>query len=602
MALPDNLTDLFRPKDNQPDLSKIAGIQQLGYKVTWDAVDDGTVPPELQSQFQELLEAVRTRPDRRLVEQLQQLVRQYPDVPTLKNYLMLAYVQTGQKSRANELLEQTIQQHPRYLLGLANKAHQLLTKEDTAGVESLFGGPLTDISLFYPERTEFHVSEVANFTHVAFGYYLAKNDPDAAENRLRLLRDLGYHNKDQLRNLKEQLDIARMRYNMERMQAGFEDAVTIEGYFRAEDQQTTEPPAFEHSEIQWLYEYGLIETDKPLPADKRDALLALPRPSLTRDSSKALLDTVYRYEHFMEQDWDDSRHNFAGHALLLATELRANECLDAVLETLRQDGEFREFWWGDWLTDFYEPYFRRMLPDHADALKAFMLEPDVNTYSKTVVSEAVMQEVLVNPAFKPAAQAWYTDVLTHLINHADDEHLFDPDLIAFVIGDITGLQLTDLLPLIRVAYGRSLVTENIHGDLNDTERDMVTPMFPPDRRPLRPIAEQYEYLHDPVAYRKAHPEPAREKLRDDFMDELEAKQDEWTFLYEGDEEEPSPNGILFPSQQKPSFFTPSQPVVKQPTPNRNDKVSVRYTNGTIVRDVKYKKVESDVQSGKCELL
>lgn len=599
MALPDNLADLFGPKNSQTDGPIRTGLQNLGYQITWDPLDDGTAPPELQSQLAGLYEASRHRPDRALAERLRQLVQRYPDVPILKNYLMTTYTLTGQKSRADEVLNQTLKQHPRYLLGLVNKANQLLMKDDTAGVENLFGGRPTDIAQFYPERSVFQASEVGHFTFAAFNYYITKGDPDAAETRLRLLRDLGYHSKDQLRTMKNQLDMARMRYNLTKMQEGLADAVTVEGYFRADDQQTTEPPVFQHPEIQWLYAFGF-----ELPADKRDALLALPRPSLTADLLAVLLDTIYRYEYFMEQDWDEKRHNFASHALLLATELRADECLNAVLETLRQDDEFREFWWGDYLSDFYEPYFRQLLPTHADTLKAFMQELDVNTYSKAAVSEAYMQEALANPSLKPTAQAWFADVLSYLIEHADDEHVFDTDLIAFVIGDMTDLQLTDLLPLIRDAYGRDLVTENIHGDLSDAEREMVKPIYPPDQRTLRPLAGQYEYLRDPAAYRKAHPDPVREKLSDDFMSSLEAKEDEWAFLYEGDEDDDNetPNGALFPSPRTPFLSGPTQPIIKQPTPGRNDKVSVRYPDGTTVRDVKYKKVEADVEAGACELL
>ncbi|WP_020607673.1 hypothetical protein [Spirosoma spitsbergense] len=604
MALPDKPADLFGPKNNLPTAPESRSLLNLGYSITWEPLHDDATPPEIVAQLAHLYEASRFNPNRALAERLRQLVRQYPDVPALKNYLMTTYVQTGQQSRANEVLEQTIAQHPRYLLGLVNKANQLLTKDDTGGVEKLFGGPPTDIAWFYPERSEFHASEVAHFTFMSFNYYLAKDDPDAALMRLRLMRDLSYHTKDQLRSMKDRLDMTRMRYNMARMQEGYEKAITVDGYFRATDQQTTEPPVFEHPEMQWLYEYGLMETAKPLPADKRDALLALPRPSLTRDLSKALLDIVYRYEFFGEQDWDEEHHNFASHALLLATELRADECLDAVLETLRQDDEFREFWWGDYLNEFYEPYFRQLLPGHADVLKAFMCEPDVNTSSKEIITGAYSQEALANPTLKPAAQTWYTDILTYLLDHSDNEHLLDTDLIAWMIGDIVDLQLTDLLPLIRRAYEHNLVTESIQGDLASVEKEIVQRRYPTNQMDLRPLAEQYEYLQNPTAYRNAHLNPEREKFQEEYMSELEAQEDEWAFLYEDeeDDEDELPNGAVFPSQQRKYLSSPAQPIIKAPAPGRNDKVSVRYTDGTVVRDVKYKKVEADVDAGKCELL
>jgi preprotein translocase subunit SecA len=45
-----------------------------------------------------------------------------------------------------------------------------------------------------------------------------------------------------------------------------------------------------------------------------------------------------------------------------------------------------------------------------------------------------------------------------------------------------------------------------------------------------------------------------------------------------------------------------RPVVSQKIHGRNDKVTVRYADGTIKKDVKYKQVESEILSGKCEVL
>lgn len=604
MALPNNLTDLFVPKNNLP--IQPTTLKQLPYKITWDVVHDSTAPPKLQAQLGDLHQAAIHRPDRFLAERLRRLVQEYPNVAVLKNYLMMTYSLIGRQGHADAILEQTVQQHPRYLMGLVNKGHQLLRNDDIAGVEQLFGGPPTDLAKLYPERHTFHVSEVAHFTHLAYAYACDTRNPDVAENLLRMLRDLHYHTKDQLRTMKRHLDFARMKVNMDKMQQGFKEAISINGYFRAHDQQTTERPQFENPSMEWLYEYGVINTSKPLPADKRDAILALPRPALTRDLSKALLDIVYRHAYFSEQDWDEEHHNFASHALLLMTELRAAECLEAVLETLRQDFDFREFWWGDYLTDFYEPYFRRLLPEYANELKAFMLEPDVNTFSKELISSAYAQEALANPALKPAIQAWYSDILTHLLDHADDEHLLDTDLLGWLIGDIVDLQLTDLLPLIRTAYERDLVTINIQGDLTKVEQEMAQRTYPTEQRPIRPLAEQYEYLRDPQAYHQAHPNPIRENINDDFLSQLEAQEDEWAFLYEDDEEEfeedDLPGGRLFSSPQHRAVSSPTKPIVNQPRPGRNDKVSVRYPDGTVVRDVKYKKVEADIDAGKCILL
>ncbi len=52
----------------------------------------------------------------------------------------------------------------------------------------------------------------------------------------------------------------------------------------------------------------------------------------------------------------------------------------------------------------------------------------------------------------------------------------------------------------------------------------------------------------------------------------------------------------------PQKKEPSRPAVSQKIYGRNDKVTVRYSDGTIKKDVKYKQVESEVLAGKCEVI
>ncbi|HEV7382072.1 MAG TPA: preprotein translocase subunit SecA, partial [Dyadobacter sp.] len=48
--------------------------------------------------------------------------------------------------------------------------------------------------------------------------------------------------------------------------------------------------------------------------------------------------------------------------------------------------------------------------------------------------------------------------------------------------------------------------------------------------------------------------------------------------------------------------TKSQPVRVEKVADRNDKVSVQYRDGRVLRDVKYKKVEQDIKSGDCVVI
>jgi preprotein translocase subunit SecA len=54
-----------------------------------------------------------------------------------------------------------------------------------------------------------------------------------------------------------------------------------------------------------------------------------------------------------------------------------------------------------------------------------------------------------------------------------------------------------------------------------------------------------------------------------------------------------------PVQQKVPV---TRPVVAQKIPNRNDKVTVQYADGSVKKDVKFKNVEDDLRAGKCMII
>jgi preprotein translocase subunit SecA len=65
------------------------------------------------------------------------------------------------------------------------------------------------------------------------------------------------------------------------------------------------------------------------------------------------------------------------------------------------------------------------------------------------------------------------------------------------------------------------------------------------------------------------------------------------------------NGNPQGSQQAQPNRPPQEkvmPVKSEKVANRNDKVSVQYTDGRVLKDVKYKTVEDDIRNNKCILI
>jgi preprotein translocase subunit SecA len=86
------------------------------------------------------------------------------------------------------------------------------------------------------------------------------------------------------------------------------------------------------------------------------------------------------------------------------------------------------------------------------------------------------------------------------------------------------------------------------------------------------------------------PEQVHE-ARQQKRQKLSEQKEESRSLLQGGESQPQ--GSSMPREEK------VMPVKSEKIANRNDKVSVQYADGRVMKDVKYKKVEDDIKNGKC---
>jgi preprotein translocase subunit SecA len=100
---------------------------------------------------------------------------------------------------------------------------------------------------------------------------------------------------------------------------------------------------------------------------------------------------------------------------------------------------------------------------------------------------------------------------------------------------------------------------------------------------------------DPSNLQEARTSRVREKLSE--------KKEESRSLLQGGGAQPEqrvPGGP--PQQQQRPPVEKVQPVKSEKVANRNDRVSVQYHDGRVVKDVKYKNVEDDIRYGKCVVI
>lgn len=253
----------------------------------------------------------------------------------------------------------------------------------------------------------------------------------------------------------------------------------------------TTPPVFAHPEINDLYQYGL-----QIPHEKLKAILALPRETLVADLEKLLADAVDRYPFFLQSGWGEEVSFFPLHAFCLLGELKAETSLPIFLRVLENDEEILEFWFGDHLTETLWLPMYLLSENNLQLLKAFLLKPELHTFAKIVVSEALAQMALNQPAKRKEIASIYSEVLSWYNQPDLDDATIDREFIALTIGDLIDCNFIELLPVVKELYDKKRVSITVNGTYDDVVTFFKKPAVIDRRRKVVSIFDLYQNILD----------------------------------------------------------------------------------------------------------
>ncbi len=465
----------------------------FSYEITTDKrfmdVDFG-ITPDLQRQFESLNNGV-AKGGEKIINRLLSLIEKYPRIPHLKNFLMVAYVNTGDDQKAVEVNHWLIQEHPDYLFGKLNLAAEYYMNEEYDKIPEVLG-KLLELKDLYPERKCFHLAEVTGFYRLAIMYFSAIGNMEAAESRYEILEKLAPDHPD-TREVLPILMEARFVTGAKRILEEEKNKIEVKGQNYNKEVQTDAPPEFIHKEINWLYESGLR-----IDEEKLKQILSLPYKSLVSDLKNVLRDSICRYEYFKKicdaDGFDEEKLSFALHAFYLLGELHAQESLPAILETFSQGEDFLDFWYGDHLPgNLWEPLYY-ISDQQPGALKDFVFSPDICTYARSEVSCCVGQIGLHQPDKRDEVIEWFRDVFSHLSEASLKDGIVDSDFIGLAICDALELRSPELLPEIKKLFDLKYVSESICGNFNEVEQDIFKPEEPYFKMDLLNIFDRYKQI------------------------------------------------------------------------------------------------------------
>ena len=171
--------------------NKLRAVRIVEYEITSEPIQDRhyKLLPGLVKDAIERLHHEAQRHPHQAIPELVSLVKKYPNIPMLYNYLSVAYSQAGQREKAEEVTQENYRSNPDYLFARLNYAELCLAQGDYEQIAEIFEHKF-DLKLLYPKRKRFHITEVANFMGLIGIYFLEKGQRVVAERYYEILKKI----------------------------------------------------------------------------------------------------------------------------------------------------------------------------------------------------------------------------------------------------------------------------------------------------------------------------------------------------------------------------------------------------------------------------
>lgn len=171
--------------------NELKAVRFVEYEITTEPIHDRDykrLPAPVKDVISQLHHEAQTHPLQAIPE-LVEMIEKYPNVPMLYNFLSVAYSQTGQREKMEEVILENYQRNPDYLFARLNYAELCRLQGDYEQIAEIFEHKF-DLKLLYPHRKRFHISEVANFMGLIGIYFFETGQREVAEKYYEMLKQI----------------------------------------------------------------------------------------------------------------------------------------------------------------------------------------------------------------------------------------------------------------------------------------------------------------------------------------------------------------------------------------------------------------------------
>lgn len=394
-------------------------------------------------------------------------IKRYPKYPDLKTLLSLLYAEMGRQDKADEIQLKLAKEHPEYFTGRLNAAFIHFDNEEYHLMEEVLSKGF-DLKTMYPEREGFHIQEVALIQKAAVFYYGAVGDIDQAKIRLEIMEKSAPDSED-VQIAEDQLNINILHHRLRDSKENSPLNVVREAFSKINT--LVKQPKFHFEIIHELFEYG-----SDIPQGLIEEIMELPRKKVIADLEAVIKHSIDNFESISKYPVEEYKMFYVSHAIYLLADLEAFDSLPIVLEVYKQDDDYNDYYFGDFITDITWDPLMRLSRNNLAALMEYMKLPAIYTYNRAVIPEALEQIVYHYPEKKEKVLSFFEELLAFYLN-TDDPNCIDEELNGLIVWTLTDFGEPRFKLLVSAMFDRNMVDEGIVGVKGD-----VLALF--DQQPL----------------------------------------------------------------------------------------------------------------------
>lgn len=210
-----------------------------------------------------------------------------------------------------------------------------------------------------------------------------------------------------------------------------------------------------------------------LPKETIEHILTLPTDEAAEDISNIVRYSIGKTYKAINDGKEEELDNGAViHSLLLLTQLQSEKGLDAVLEIMRQNGEFADYHLGDLAPEVIYPALYACGKENTKRIEEYLYEPHLDSYLRAQAPEALTMVAINQPERRDEIVDMFRKLLTEMPTRLPKQDCCDAEYAGFIMSDLIDLQAKELLPEIKAVFATECVDESIVGGYEDIVEEM----------------------------------------------------------------------------------------------------------------------------------